>query len=61
MRETLEINHFSVNCYRCIVVFAAIYSTCVVYTKNNVNKVEVNSGGYLRSRKAARQMSTTIH
>ena len=31
-RETLKIDHFSVNCYR-YSSFGAIYSTCVVYGK----------------------------
>ena len=37
------------------------YSACVVYTKTIIHLSVGESGGYLPSRKAAREISTTIH
>lgn len=54
MHETLKINHFSV-------LFGAIYSTCVVYTKTIIDLRVGESGGFLPHHFAAQQISTKIH
>ena len=45
------------------VVFGAIYSTCVIYTKTTIiiHLGVSESGGYLPCHFMARQISTTIH
>ena len=43
------------------VVFGAIFSTCVVYTKTIIHLSVGESGGYLPRCFASRQISTTVH
>ena len=44
-----------------VILWAASYTACVVYSKTIIHLSVGESGGYLPRRFAARQVSTTIH